>query len=123
MTDRLARAHTIHQRILNRFAGDRVTYQDGELTIENVPATPADANEHGIDGDGEVIVGAHDCDWLILRADLVHEGNQVTPRPGATITDSNSRQFEVVNGPNNRPFRWSDTRHVRMRIHTDRIDE
>ena len=123
MSDAATRAHTIHQKSLERLHGEWVVYADGQLSIR-VRAVRAASDSANASGEGENIIHARELDWLIRSSLLVHEGKQIEPRPGATITPEQSEAvYEVNNGPSGECFRWSDTRQVRLRIHTDRIEK
>ena len=124
MADQLRRSLTIHARTQKRVAGELVTYVDGETEIE-VVAVRAQANEAGQTGDGDFYISTIDMDWLIITDELkTEDGETITPRAGATITpiENPDGTYEVTKGPNGKTHRPGDTRQVRLRIHTDKVD-
>tara|TARA_A100001391_G_scaffold176616_3_gene139966 strand:- start:36 stop:416 length:381 start_codon:yes stop_codon:yes gene_type:complete len=120
MTDHLARAHRIQMLTLDRVQGEWVEYSDGDVLLR-IRAVRAGADRRNASGDGDYVIHANDMDWLILAERLQIDGVQIEPRPGATITPEKSEGvYEVTNGASGNCFEWSDTRQVRLRIHTDK---
>ncbi len=122
MVDIFRTALRLHQRTLNRVAGGWAVYQDGAVKIR-LEVTPANSQSSEARGEGEVEIGTNTNDFLCESADMVHKGEQVEPRPGATITlEDTGHVYELCKGPRGAAFRYTDAREVRMRIHTDKID-
>ena len=119
--DILRRSQLVHQRVLNQVAGEWVTYRDGDAEVR-VKATRAKHIPRDSELEGDYRIESVSDDWLILAAELSYEGSPLTPRPSATITpETGEGVWEVVSGPEDRCFEWSDVRRVRLRIHTNKI--
>jgi len=125
MTDIVRRSHEIQNRLLKRVAGSEwVVYTGGGITAR-VKMVRGQTRPSKLISEGELHVGRKYCDWLIPTDEFVTDaGELITPIVGATITtELDGEVYEVVDGPNGRPFDSSDSRRVRMRIHTDYLPE
>ena len=125
MADIVRRSHEIQNRLLKRVAGaEWVLYEGGGITAR-VQMIRGQTRPSKLISDGELHVGRRYSDWLIATDEFVTEaGEPITPMAGATITpESGEGVYELVDGPNGRPFDYSDSRQVRLRIHTDFLPE
>jgi len=123
--DIIRRAHEIQNRLLKRVAGHEwVLYRGGGITAR-VKMIRGQTRPAKLISDGELHVGRRYTDWLIATDEFITEaGAAILPMVGATITpESGEGLYEVVDGPSGRPFDYSDSRQVRIRIHTDFLPE
>lgn len=111
----------LHQRALQRVAGELVTYTDAGITWTGV-MTPGQSTFGDATGDGEVHTDVKTADWLVDRESFVTDsGDPIEPKVGGRIENAEGIVFELVPAEGNKPYTWGDSRHVRYRIHTDQI--
>lgn len=124
MSDRLAAAQRIHQRALERVAGEWVVYRHGALTAR-LKMVRGQSQFTSQTSDGETIIDTRSIDWLIDPERLITDaGSKIDPSAGATITpDKGDGVFELTNENNGRAWSWSDGRGSRIRIHTQRTED
>lgn len=100
-------------------AGTRVTYSDGDHSIELLAVVAASEFEQA-ETDG-LISRLQTRDYIIEAEALAVAGDQIEPQAGHRIREADGpvvRVFEVVSPGSEPPWRWSDPYHQSLRIHT-----
>lgn len=100
-------------------AGHEVTYQQGEITLEEITAVPGQQPAQFTEVES-LGTNSRWRDYLIQASDLVHEETALEPTPGDRITDGGDI-YEVQDIPGEPCWRWSDPHRQTFRIHTKYI--
>lgn len=92
-----------------------IAYQRGAHMV-SLAATRG-SSEFAMNTEAGTMLEFQSRDYLIRAADLVLDEEAITPRHGDLITDAGKTY--TVTGPGGAPpFRFSDSSHTQMRIHT-----
>ena len=127
MTDMFADATAWFGASLKAHAARAITITDRlaspTLSITLV-ATVGVTQFDEVENDG-VVVTMRSRDWLVSTDDLINDDDEhVLPARGWIVTDSlDGSQYEVYAPTGHRPWRYSDTSHQRIRIHSRDLDE
>lgn len=110
-------------RKLKQHAGESLVYSRGVHSV-TLTAPLGKTLLSLSDGRGGNRLEWTDADFLITAADLVLEGEQVTPERGDKIrwvSGGDTLVFEVMANGGEPPWRWSDEHRQVMRIHAKQI--
>jgi len=127
MIDMFASASTWFGATLKQHAARAVTITNRlvspTLSI-TLPATAGVTQFDEVENDG-VVVTMRSRDWLVAASDLVNlAAERVLPARGWIVTDSlDGSRYEIYAPTGQRPWRYSDTSHQRIRIHSRDLDE
>jgi hypothetical protein len=105
---------------LDQTSGIPIVYErwaDGEILSFSATAQMSKTSESVIDSDGAV-VEYEVVDFIMKASDLVLAGVVTVPIAGDRVTLADGRLFEVSKDVNLPPYRWSDSNHKRIRVHT-----
>lgn len=104
-------------------AASTVTYSAGGESVD-VEASIG-TTRFDVDTEGVGVETFQSRDFLIFAADLILEGSQVEPVRGAQIREtvgSETKVYEVMAPGQEPPWRYSDSFHKTLRIHTKHVD-
>lgn len=101
---------------LRGFAGFVVTYSRGASSV-SVAASPGSTPVEQVVDDLGTMVRTSAADWLIAVAELILDGNPITPQMGDVIT-SDGVAWEVRPIGSEPCFSYSDALATEFRIHT-----
>ena len=107
---------------LRAAAGLTVRYVRGNSEVELI-AVPGRADQP-TEGSGLEAIGTQERDWLIDPADLVIDGDSITPLRGDRIVvgdGENAQTYEVVHRGNSECFRYTDQSQQMVRVYTQEI--
>lgn len=105
---------------VNAVAGERGTYWRGTQSTTEISATPGNAVRDRDDVEQVQVLQAA-RDWIFKASELLIGGTVVLPERGDQwrVTDAAgvTTIYEVEND-GNQVYRWSDSAHTRLRVHT-----
>lgn len=105
---------------LKAYESREVTYWALGESVTITQATMGQTRTENDTGDGAIIEGRI-VDWLIDVADIVIDGETITPDAGHAIIDASGDQtveYQVTELGNEPPARYMDRRQKKWRIHT-----
>lgn len=108
---------------LQQHASREVVYRRGQSQV-TLQATIGQTRYEQDDGYGSII-RAHVRDYIVRWNDLVLDGVQIEPAAGDLIieqVDDQEHVYELMSLGGNPPWRFSDTSHTMIRIHTKQIE-
>lgn len=111
---------------LMQVSSREVTYCRDGAGICRLQAVAGSRPLRQLDAYGATLLSWEYTDWLILAADLVLTGRRVLPEAGDRIeerrTGGKTRVYEVM-APGGEPvYRWCDSDHKHLRIHSKLIE-
>ena len=118
MSDLLETANTWLSDVMQAHAGATITYTRGDTEL-SLTATIGETATEQSDTFGAQLYGAT-CDFIVVAADMVANGQQIVPADGDRITVG-AVTYEVNLGGNLDPWRWGDPYQKTIRIHTRRL--
>ncbi len=117
----VSRAVALHMRSQQRTAGESITYRRGPLSVA-MTAVPTFPQGMLVGEDGQTITQTQHKDWLFIAAELLLDGSRITPVSGDLIewTDAQGvlHRYEVGAIAGSEVWKWMDTAHVGMRVHS-----
>ena len=105
---------------LNQSLGRPIVYErwaDSVILSLSATAVMSKTTENVLDSDGAV-VEYEVWDFIMDAADLILAGSVTLPLAGDRIKLDDGRLFEVMMDSSVPVYRWSDSNHKRIRIHT-----
>ena len=119
MTSPLANSAAALLTGLQRMAGETIRYLREGNEVELLALRGrSETDDYGSDGAALI---SRTVDWLISPDYLVLAGLSITPQHGDRIVVDNGDQFQVVHGPGESVWRWSDSSEQIMRIHSVKV--
>ena len=100
-------------------ASQTVTYSRGSASVSIAAAI---GNSAFTLDNGNVVLNIESRDYLFAAADLVLDGNTVTPLPGDRITESDGQVYEVLPIAGEPAWRYSDRYRTSLRVHTRQVE-
>ena len=100
-------------------ASQTVTYSRGTASVS---ISAAIGNSAFTLDNGNVVLNLESRDYLFAAADLVLNGNAVTPLPGDRITEADGQVYEVLPIAGEPAWRYSDNARTSLRVHTRQVE-
>jgi len=92
-------------------------WADGDVLTLDITGTRSKTYDGTLDTDGAA-VEYEVWDFLVQASEMLLCNEPLEPKSGDRIKDEDGRLYEVLRDVEGAPYRWCDSGHIRMRIHT-----